>query len=117
MNEHLINNLKHILKQFYADDGPERVGFVISENQLVEVENKAAEPTEGFIVSPRDIIKYTEEDSALATWHTHPDGSSNLSGEDYKTFKSWSKMYHFIIGKEGVRCFKFDEDKKAVMEC
>lgn len=109
-----IPSLKKVLKQFYAPEGSERVGFINSK-QIVEVKNTAENPLQGFFVGPEDIIKHTEELDAWATWHTHPNQDSNLSGEDYKMFMQWPDFIHFIIGSDGVKCYKYDSLKKAVL--
>ena len=111
-----INSIKSILSPLYAPEGRERVGFVLEGNKIVEVQNVSPEPEEGFLVSEDDIEKWIDPGGCLAVWHTHPGQSSNLSGEDYRTFMVWRNLKHFIIGNDGVRCFGYDEGKKAIME-
>jgi len=111
----ILQKLKTEICTHYSDTGPEKVGFVLPD-KVVKVMNIADKPDEGFDVDPSDIIKYTEQKGAIATWHTHPGSPSNLSGEDFHTFKMWPDLYHLIIGKDGVRCFKYDTEKKALME-
>lgn len=108
-----LNDVKDYLLSLYSDEGPERCGFIL-ENGIIEVPNTCANPTEGFLISPNDVMLY--EGVALATWHTHPNVSSNLSGEDYSMFKTWYNLHHIIIGKDGFRVFKYDNVKKAMME-
>lgn len=108
-----LNDLKDYLESLYSEDGPERCGFM-TENGLVEVRNVCDTPTEGFIISPSDVMLY--EGSAIATWHTHPNVSSNLTGEDYNMFRIWYRLHHIIIGKDGFRVFKYDNVKKAMLE-
>ena len=91
------------LLDFYAPEGPERVGFILLSGEMVEVENIYAAPNDGFSISTEDLIKY--ETLARATFHTHPGITSNLSGEDYKAFKCWPSYTHYIIGKDGVRSY------------
>ncbi len=110
-----VNTLKRALLSYYAPTGPERVGFVL-EREIVEVPNVCQNPEEGFAVNPLDVILYTEEQKALATWHTHPGVSSNLSGEDFKTFKAYPQLAHFVVGKDGVRCYKYSTEKKTILE-
>lgn len=108
--------IKKLLNSFYYHEGIERVGFVIPENEIVEVKNRSENPLNSFLVSPQDIIEFTETKQAIATWHTHPNQSANLSGEDYKIFKSWPKLIHFIVGNDGVKAFKFDEQLQDIIE-
>lgn len=108
-----LNDLKDYLLSMYSDGGPERCGFILP-NGIIEVHNLCETPTEGFLIPPSDVMMY--EGVALATWHTHPNASSNLSGEDFNMFRIWYKLHHIIIGKDGFRVFKYDNVKKAMME-
>lgn len=108
--------IKKILKNYYADEGRERVGFIVPRNDIVEVNNIADNPYDGFLVDAKDITLYTEEKNAVATWHTHPNQSANLSGEDYRIFQMWPELVHFIIGNDGVRAFKFDITLQDIIE-
>lgn len=78
----------------------ERVGFVMKNGDVVEVENQCDDPANGFDVSGEDILKYGTD--SIATWHTHPDAPKNLSVGDYHTFLSWPSHRHYIIGNDGV---------------
>lgn len=89
------------LETFYSPDGPERVGFILKDGNLVEVENIASDPVQGFKVKGEDLLKCVSD--AKATWHTHPGETFNLSVSDYIAFKSYPKLTHFIIGSNGVR--------------
>lgn len=82
-------------------EGPlERVGFILKNDEIVEVENICEDPTQGFDVRGEDLIKYAGD--AAATWHTHPDEDSNLSAGDWHSFRNWPELDHYIIGKDGV---------------
>lgn len=78
----------------------ERVGFILNDGEIVEVENICDKPEEGFEVSPEDIIQFS--DRMIATWHTHPDESANLSTNDYENYLEWPHLEHYIIGTNGV---------------
>lgn len=106
---------KLALKEMYKEDGPERGGFV-TEFMIYEVQNICNEPERGFIPSAKDVIDYVEGRNALATWHTHPNDVAELSGEDKLACKVWSNLFHFIVGKDGVRCFKYDKETGSVLE-
>jgi len=88
----------------YLTGQEERVGFILSDGKIVEVENVAADKKQGFSVKPEDLIKY--ENEAVASWHTHPGASSNLSMDDYAAFVSWPDWKHYVIGIDGVSCFE-----------
>lgn len=115
-----INEAKKQLAKFYAKEGPEHCGFIKTTDhsyEIVEVKNIAQNPAEGFEITAADIIAHTESPGCWATWHTHPACDCNLSGKDYVMFKAWSNLYHFIVGNDGVKCYYFDKDRKAVLEC
>jgi len=111
-----IQTLKEILSNFYAQYGNERVGFVMADDTIVEVANNAADPENGFEVSPEDVIFYIEEKGAVGIWHTHPDKNSNLSSEDYPSFLAYKDMTHFIVGNDGVRAYRYSEERKALLQ-
>lgn len=91
------------LADFYPGE-KERVGFILKDGSIVEVDNIAPEPTKGFDVRAEDIIRYHEE--VAATWHTHPGGSNNLSPGDADMFREWSGLTHYIIGENGVASYR-----------
>lgn len=90
--------MKSLLKHY--DDKVEHVGFVLPHGKVVEVANMSDNPEGSFDVSGEDILKY--EDVAIATWHTHPKGTSNLSTGDMETFLNWPDMDHYIVGQDGI---------------
>lgn len=47
-----------------------------------------------------------DDSDVIGTFHTHPNGSSNLSYEDYESFISYPNLVHYIIGEDGVRSYK-----------
>lgn len=92
-------------------DGPERVGFILADGQIVEVKNICQEAENGFEVSGQDLLKYQD---AIATWHTHPDMNSNLSSNDYYGFRNYPDWLHFIVGTDGVSAFKVEKGRVLV---
>lgn len=91
------------LSQFYAPSGPERVGFILDNDEIVEVDNVSVTPEDGFEVSAEDLVRF--EGRTVATWHTHPNETSNLSLDDYLGFLNWPDLRHYIIGNDGVKAF------------
>jgi proteasome lid subunit RPN8/RPN11 len=91
------------LLDFYTQHGNERVGFILGTGEIIEVQNVSASPRDSFVVRPEDILRY--EDKISATFHTHPDTTSNLSDEDFQAFKDWPEFRHLIIGIDGVSCY------------
>ena len=96
------------LLSLYSSNGPELVGIVTSSGEVVQLKNIHPKPEESFDVSTEDLIKWFESETTVATFHTHPGGSSNLSIKDDLAFKNWPNLHHFIVGSDGVREFKVD---------
>lgn len=103
--------MRHLL-EFYADTGPERVGVILHNGVVIEVENKAENPDESFDVDPQVMIEY--EDQIKGTFHTHPGASAQLSGEDYQAFSNWRKLIHYIVGNDGVRAYEVNGNGAVV---
>lgn len=78
----------------------ERVGFVLNDGTVVEVKNIHGTPQNDFDVDPKDLIKY--EDTAIASWHTHPITTAHLSTDDYSGFTMWPDLLHWIVGTDGI---------------
>ena len=106
----MLNNLS----EFYSEEGPERVGFIFPDGAIVEVENSAANPLEGFDVCAEDLITFAER--ATASWHTHPGASANLSVEDNSAFLCWPKLEHFIIGNDGIKKYVVGNNNR-ILQC
>jgi proteasome lid subunit RPN8/RPN11 len=100
-----------VLLDKYSNEGPERCGFIVA-GEVIEVPNICAQPAEGFQMRGEDILRYAEH--AEAMWHTHPGAPSNLSVDDYTAFLNWPGLLHYVVGSDGVRCFKVV--KGAVLE-
>lgn len=110
----LTNKLLTSLKMLYSDNGPERGGYIDKENNFIEVENIFDSPNSAFLFSYEDEDRLSE--NGTATVHTHPNASSNLSKDDYDTFLNWWSLYHLIVGKDGITCYKISESGSVVKE-
>lgn len=84
----------------YLGDGPERVGIIKRDGEIVEFENVCSSP-DGFQLKGDDLLLLESED-VVATWHTHPGASANLSVGDFHAFRAWPKLTHYIVGIDGV---------------
>lgn len=96
--------LKTELLSLYSDEGPERVGFIVA-GKIHETLNISPEPSKQFMVPAEDILKYLISGKATATFHTHPNGTCNLSVDDYTAFLNYPEIQHIIIGKDGIRVY------------
>lgn len=79
---------------------PERCGFVLKTGRVVEVSNVAEDPVTGFRMKPEEVLTFLSKKRAVpvATWHTHPGASPNLSEMDYAGFLQWPEWQHYIVG-------------------
>lgn len=111
----LSNNIIQLLLSKYSANGIERVGFIIDED-IVEVTNISKSPDGSFMVGSADVLMFIESSGPKSTWHTHPNSTSNLSGEDALMFKSWPEYEHIIIGNDGIRVYKYNDSKGALIE-
>jgi proteasome lid subunit RPN8/RPN11 len=92
----------------------ERLGFILEDGEIVEFENIAPNPQFSFEASAEAVMTF--EDRAIASWHTHPGASANLSAEDAVAFKSRPDWLHYIVGNDGVRCFRVEHGRVVVHE-
>lgn len=99
----LHDSTKSKLLELYSPTGPERGGIILADGALVEFENVADDPAEGFCPRITDPLQLNE---ATGTWHTHPGANSNLSVGDSETFVSWPELLHAIVGSDGVRTYR-----------
>lgn len=88
-------------------EGPERGGFITQTGEIVELTNIADDPNEGFYPDI-DLVALSHLDTAIATWHSHPGASANLSVEDWHTFVNYPDLSHAIIGTDGVRWYRVE---------
>lgn len=87
------------LKSFLNSD-KERVGFILTTGEVVEVENKCSDKENGFEVSGADLLKYISH--VKSSWHTHPNATSQMSENDDFGFRNYPEWTHFIVGSDGV---------------
>lgn len=96
----------------YQGGTAERVGFILPGGVIVECKNISPKPEVSFEVSGEDLIRYA--DSAVATWHTHPDTDNNLSVDDYEMFLAWHTLEHFIVGTNGTRRYVIEDGEVLI---
>ena len=105
--------LKELLNN-YADEGNERLGFVLEDGTILETFNNHDDPEFGAMYRSADLFAYVYDPdrlvSAVATWHTHPSATNNLSGDDYVAFTNHPHLEHYIVGKNGVAKYYVTED-------
>jgi proteasome lid subunit RPN8/RPN11 len=101
-------NFAEILQGHDLTGTNERVGFILSDGNVIECPNIAPDPETSFKVDPK-VVRLWANDAA-ATWHTHPGGSSNLSTDDLECFIGWGPdMKHVIVGKDDMAVYYFED--------
>lgn len=105
---------RETLESMYVDNGIERGGYVNSTG-VVECKNVHVNPVENFELDFEDLDEMCKED-CFATWHVHVNGLSNLTTMDYRSFQNYPEHYHFIVGKDGLSCYKVNERGVVVIE-
>jgi len=73
-------------------------GIILRDFTLVPLQNHSSTPELNFIMKWEDYEPY--RDQIIATWHTHPHESANLSVADYLMFKSNPEWRHFIVARD-----------------
>lgn len=88
-----------MLETLYDPDNlSERCGIVLTDGSIVEIENVAEDPTDGYDMHPEAVLPFLDKGLIAETWHTHPRGDPNLSGEDYSGFLAYPDLVHNIVG-------------------
>ena len=99
----LKSSVEILLQERYEGD-QERGGFVLDDYTLHELTNLSETPTEGAILDIQDGDLHLLP-RVIATWHTHPGATSNLSVGDAETFCQWPQQFHAIVGENGIRWY------------
>lgn len=103
------------LQNLYSDKGNEVGGYITNDGAIVVCDNYHVEPDNNFTYSITDLDKL-DSGEVWATFHTHIGKSSNLSKEDYDSFQNWAFLIHFIIGDDGVSCYRVTNHGSVVKE-
>jgi proteasome lid subunit RPN8/RPN11 len=84
--------------------GPERGGVILDDGAIFELTNISEEPGTSCILDLIPLVPVV--DRMVATWHTHPDATADLSGMDWDSFTQWPACAHAIIGTDGVKWYR-----------
>jgi len=101
------------------EDEEERCGLILKDGSIVEIENVAEEKNNSYDMNPVAVLPFLEADLIAGTWHTHPRGDPNLSGEDYLGFLAYPDLEHSIIGHRSGQVFvqRYRVEKGLVIAC
>lgn len=81
--------------------GKERCGLIMQGGEILELPNQHADPFRNFEFEESEVTSR----AAVATWHTHPVTSANLSAADYHLFLRYDTLWHYIISHDEVRAY------------
>ncbi len=79
----------------------ERCGVVFASGEVLELPNTHVDPSNNFIIFEDDLLR----PNVVATFHTHPHTSPNLSVTDYYAFLAYPDLKHYILSKGKIWCF------------
>lgn len=88
-------------------------GGILTNKGIQELKNIDSDPEHAFSMSPQDLEKLNSSNTT-ATFHTHPNAKSLLTNLDYLAFLHYPRLKHYIIGNDGIRCYRVH--KGAVIE-
>lgn len=104
------------LLSLYKDDGLELGGYVKDTGEVVICENDSPNPLENFSFKMDDLMKINDEEGTIALFHTHPNGTSAMTKQDFRAFVNYPNFYHLIVGKNGLLCYKVTERETVIIE-
>lgn len=112
----LSKKQKNEILSLYRDKGIERGGYLLND-KLVECNNDALNKVEVFRFDCDSLDEIDEiEDKIVALVHSHPNGTSAMSKQDFYAFINWPHFFHLIVGKNGISCYKVTEKETVIME-
>ena len=72
----------------------ERCGLLLDGGKIVELKNTSDTPGHNFLVDGKDFERH---EGIVATWHTHPRTSANLSVMDWAMFKQFPETNYLQL--------------------
>ena len=96
--------MKKLFEQYHSESQEEACGFILDHLYIIRLKNIHPEPTEGFEIDPQDTLRYM--DRITGVWHTHPNSTSVLSGEDKACIEMWPDWDHYVVGEDGCRHYR-----------
>lgn len=89
------------LFDLHNPDGPERCGVILEDGTILELDNVHPTPKYAFSMD----AAFLNDSEVAATWHTHPITGPNLSVDDYRSFKMYPDLKHYIVAASEIWCF------------
>lgn len=85
----------------------ERCGLILKGGEVVELKNIHDDPKYNFAISVEDAEPHL--DNIQSVWHTHLNGSYNLSINDYRSFLILPSYTHIIVSDKGVASYSINK--------
>lgn len=98
----------------YWNSTTERFGLILEDGAVAEFKNQSQTPGKTLLVDRQSIEPFLP--MAVASWHTHPENSVNLSCHDYAMFLTMPSLTHYIITETRIRSFVVSNGKVMLHE-
>lgn len=112
----LKKKIVETIQSLYSDEGLEKGGYVTEDGRVVVCDNDSPNPLENFSFKIEDLMIINDEEDIIALFHTHPNGTSAMTKQDFKAFVNYPNFYHLILGKNGLLCYKVTERETVIIE-
>lgn len=94
------------LFNLFDPDGDELCGVVMKDGTVKVLPNLHPEPRDNFAMDASVL----DDPEVVATWHTHPRTSPNLTVADYRAFRQFPRLRHYIVGAAELWCYRMHDD-------
>ena len=94
------------LFNLFDPQGDEVCGIIMKDGTVKVLPNIHPNPRDNFAMSTEPL----EDPDVVATWHTHPRTSPNLSVEDYRAFKAFPQLRHYVVAATEIWCYRMAGD-------
>lgn len=111
----IAKETKETLLSLYKEDGCE-IGGYLKGGKVIVCENDSLNPLENFSFKMEDLMDINDTDGVVALFHTHPNGTSAMTKQDFKAFINYPDFFHLIVGKNGLLCYKVTERETVIIE-
>lgn len=94
------------LFNLFDPNGDELCGVIYEDGTVVSLPNIHPNPRDNFAMS----VEPLQDPKVIATWHTHPRTSANLSVEDYRAFVQFPRLRHYVVAATEIWCYRMAGD-------
>lgn len=87
-------------------EGDEVCGVILKDGTVEVRQNLHHDPRDNFAMDCSDF----DDLNIVATFHTHPRSSPNLTVADYRAFRSFPRLRHYIASQTEIWCYRMEAD-------